>query len=138
MRITAKPGNIANAGAFGASMLIAAVPGLEFRVNPGPKKASQIPIRTGTGLSARTPRSAEIHVTASRGFPTPHTLPPTPYPKPCFSNRKPEILESLLSPLKSTTAPVLIANFEPNSAPVFGAAQIKKNAAKFPEHAEAA
>jgi hypothetical protein len=46
----------------------------------------------------------------SKRYPTRQTL----SHRPRLSNRKPELIESPLSPAISTAAPVLIANFEPN------------------------
>ena len=127
-------GNGAKAGVLGSPILIETVPRLEFDISNCQQTAWQILIDTRTGFPAKPPHNARPHVTRSASFPSAYTLLPTL----CFSNRKPEILESLLSPLKSIKRLTLIANFEPNSAPSFSAAQIKKNAEIFPRHAEAA
>lgn len=134
MKGTSVEANVTKAGAFGCCILIETVLRLEFDVSNGQQTAWQILMDTRTGFPAKPPQYAEAPVTRSASFPSAYTLPPTP----CFSNRKPKILESMLSPLKSIKPLTLIANFEPNSAPVFDADQTQKNAAKFPKHMEAA
>jgi hypothetical protein len=81
-----------------------------------------------------TTQNAGTHFARSGSFPIAYTI----YLTPCISNRKPGILDSLLSHLESITTRILIANFEPNFEAVFGTVQIEKNAEKFPKHTEGA